>query len=72
MHIMIVACPSPAFTFRLLLISHAIITVFACICCILTLQGLFHVKMKANTCTVCEIGLSTEEEDDGENGGGGG
>ena len=27
---------------------------------------LFHAKMKVNTCTICEIGLSTEE-DDGEN-----
>ena len=25
---------------------------------------LFHAKMKVNTCTVCEIGLFTEEEED--------
>ena len=25
---------------------------------------LFHVKMKVNTCTVCEIGLYTEEEEE--------
>ena len=25
---------------------------------------LFHGKMKVNTCTVCEIGLFTEEEED--------
>ena len=24
--------------------------------------GLFHAKMKVNTCTVCEIGLFTEED----------
>ena len=27
-----------------------------------TLQKLFHTKMKINTCTVCEMGLSSEEE----------
>ena len=31
MHVMVVACPSPAFAFMLLFISHAIITGFACI-----------------------------------------
>ena len=30
-HVMIVACPSPAFTFTLLHIFHAIITAFVCI-----------------------------------------
>ena len=39
-HIMIVACPSLAFVFMLLLISHAIITGFACIYCILFLHFL--------------------------------
>ena len=28
--------------------------------------GLFHAKMKVNTCTICEIGLFTEEDDVGE------
>ena len=35
--------------------------------CTGTPQGnmkLFHVKTKVNTCTVCEIGLFTEEEGD--------
>ena len=36
-HVMIVACPSLAFAFMLLLIFHAIITGFACIYCILFL-----------------------------------
>ena len=31
---------------------------------------LFHAKMKVNTCTVCEIGLFTEEEEDVEQIGG--
>ena len=41
-HVMLVACPSLAFTFicTLLLISHAIITGFACIYCILFLYYL--------------------------------
>ena len=36
-HVMIVACPSLAFAFLLLLISHAFLTGFACIYCILFL-----------------------------------
>ena len=39
-HVMIVACPSLAFAFMLLLTSHAIITGFACIYCILFLYFL--------------------------------
>ena len=39
-HVMIVVCPSLAFAFILLLISHAIITGFACIYCILFLYFL--------------------------------
>ena len=39
-HVMIVACPSLAFAFMLLLISHAIFTGFACIYCILFLYFL--------------------------------
>ena len=31
-----------------------------------TPQKLFHAKMKVNTCTVCEMGLSSEEEESGQ------
>ena len=40
MDVMIVACPSLAFAFMLLLISHVIITAFACLYCILFLYFL--------------------------------
>ena len=39
-HVMIVTCPSLAFAFMPFLISHAIITGFVCICCILFLYFL--------------------------------